>query len=55
MLDPDAAALLSRVLAETRAGRLKWERDADDYFRAKVGTNARQLQFDGYLLRQRIR
>jgi hypothetical protein len=43
MIDPDSAALLARVLAETRSGRLKWERDADDYFRAEVGVNAQPI------------
>ncbi len=43
MLDPDSAALLARVLAETRSGRLKWQLDADDYFRAEVGTNAQPV------------
>lgn len=43
MLDPDSAALLARVLAETRAGRLKWERDPDDFYRAEVGTNAQPI------------
>lgn len=43
MLETDAAALLTRVLAETRAGRLKWQQDADDYYRAEVGTNAQPV------------
>lgn len=43
MLDPDAADLLARVLAETKSGRLKWQRDADDYFRAEVGVNAQPI------------
>ena len=43
MLDPDSAALLARVLTETRSGRLKWQQDADDYFRAEVGTNAQPV------------
>jgi hypothetical protein len=40
MLDADSKALLERVLAETRSGRLRWTRDADDYYRAEVGINA---------------
>jgi hypothetical protein len=43
MLDPDSAAVLARVLSETRSGRLKWTHDADDYFRAELGVNAQPI------------
>lgn len=43
MLDPDASALLARVLAETRAGRLAWVEDDDGYFRAELGDNSTPL------------
>jgi hypothetical protein len=43
VLEPDAAAVLARILAETQSGRLKWERDDDDWFKAEVGTNVQPI------------
>ena len=43
MLDPDAAALLARVLVETQSGRLKWTKDDDGYFRAEIGNGAEPI------------
>jgi hypothetical protein len=43
MLDADSAAVLQRVLAETQSGRLKWERDADGYFRAEIGASVQPI------------
>lgn len=43
MLDPDSVALLARVLAETRSGRLQWHQDSDGCFRAEIGTNVQPI------------
>jgi hypothetical protein len=43
MLSLDAAKLLKRILDETRAGRLRWRKDDEDYFIADVGVNVQPI------------
>ena len=43
MLPPDDAALLQRIYEETKAGRLQWQRDDEDYFTAEVGVNVQRI------------
>lgn len=43
MLDSDTAALLARILAETKAGRLLWQPDKFDDFYAFLGTNVQPI------------
>jgi hypothetical protein len=43
VLPPDHAAILQRIYEETKAGRLQWQRDDEDYFTAEVGTNVQPI------------